>query len=55
MLGKIECRRRRGWQRMKWLNDITNEIDMNLGKLQEMVGHREAWHAIIWGVTESWT
>jgi len=55
MLGKIEGRRRRGWQRMRWLNDITDEIDMNLGKLQEMVGDREAWRATVHGVAKSWT
>ena len=55
MLGKTEGRRRRGWQRMRWLNDITDEIDMNLGKLQEMVGDREAWRATVHGVIKSWT
>ena len=55
MLGKIEGRRRRGWQRMRWLNDITDEIDMNLGKLQEMVGDKEAWHAAVrTGAVQGW-
>ena len=47
MLGKIEGRRKRGHQRMRWLNDITVAMDMNLGKLQEMVRDREGWHAIV--------
>ena len=55
MLGKIEGRRRRGHQRMKWLHSITNLKDMNLGKLQEMVRDREAWHAAVHGVAKSWT
>ena len=55
MLGKIECRRRRGHQRIKWLDDITNEMDMNLGKLWEMVRDRKAWCAAIHGVTKSQT
>ena len=46
MLGKIEDRRRRGLQRMRWLDDITDAMDMNLGKLQEMVREREAWHGV---------
>ena len=54
LLGKIEGRRRRGWQRMRWLNGITDAIDMNLGKLWEMVRVREAWHAAVHGVTKSW-
>ena len=53
MLGKIEGRRRRGHQRMRWLDDITNAINMNLGKLQEMVKDREAWRAVVHGVVSS--
>ena len=55
MLGKIEVRRRRGQQRMKWLDDMTDSMDMNLGKLCEMVRDREAWHVIVHEVTESQT
>ena len=52
MLGKIESRRRRGQQRMRWLDGITDSMDMNLGELREMVRDREVWHATVHGVTK---
>ena len=55
MLGKIEGRRKRGWQRMRWLGGVSNSMDMSLSKLWEIVKDRVTWHAAVHGVTKNWT
>ena len=55
LLRKTEGKRRSGWQRIRWLDDITNLMDMSLSKLWEIVKEREAWHAVVHGATKSWT
>ena len=55
MMGKIEGRKRKGCQRKRWLDGITDAMDMNLGKLREMVRNREVWHAAVHEVAKSWT
>ena len=55
MLGKIEDKRRRGWQRMRWLDSISYSMDMNMSKFQETMKNREAWHAAVHGIAKSQT
>ena len=55
ILGKAEVKRRRGWQRMRWLDGITDSMDMNLSKLREILEDRGTWHAVVHGIAKSWT
>ena len=55
MLGKIEGKRRRSWQTMRWLDSITDSVDVNLSKLQDILKDREAWGTVVPGVAKSWT
>ena len=55
MLGKAEVKRRRGWQRMRWLDGITDSMDVNLSKLREILEDRGAWHAVVHGIAKNWT
>ena len=55
ILGKAEVKRRRGWQRMRWLDGITDSMDVNLSKLREILEDRGTWHAVVHGIAKSWT